>query len=102
MLLSVSVCLCVFCAFCLAHARNVSLHVCVCVSCVCVYAVVMCACISSVCVCVSYVCVFYVCVCNSGVVVANQWIQFSVATPIQKAVALCLKQAKEPYEGKAK
>lgn len=29
----------------------------------------------------------------------NQWVQFSVATPLQAAVAEMLTKAKEPYEG---
>jgi len=37
----------------------------------------------------------------NGVMVANQWVQFSVATPVQRAVGLCFDRAFEPYEGKA-
>ncbi|KAM3570495.1 hypothetical protein VYU27_007443 [Nannochloropsis oceanica] len=34
-----------------------------------------------------------------GVMCCNQWVQFSVATPLQAAVAEMLTKAKEPYEG---
>lgn len=34
-----------------------------------------------------------------GVHLANNWIQFSVATPFQEAVATMLERAEEPYEG---
>jgi hypothetical protein len=33
-----------------------------------------------------------------NVVIANQWVQFSVATPLQKAVADILEQARQPYQ----
>lgn len=35
------------------------------------------------------------------VMLANQWVQFSVSTPTQVACAAILKQAEEPYEGYA-
>jgi N-succinyldiaminopimelate aminotransferase len=34
-----------------------------------------------------------------GVVLTNQWVQYSVSTPSQHAVALCLEAADRPYEG---
>jgi len=34
-----------------------------------------------------------------GIVLTNQWVQYSVSTPAQHAVALCLDRADEPYEG---
>lgn len=34
-----------------------------------------------------------------SVFLANQWVQFSVSTPSQKAVADCLQYAQTPYEG---
>lgn len=33
------------------------------------------------------------------IMLANQWIQFSVSTPAQRAVAEILEKAEEPYEG---
>lgn len=34
-----------------------------------------------------------------GVILTNQWVQFSVCTPAQQAVAACLERADEEYEG---
>lgn len=34
-----------------------------------------------------------------GVVLTNQWVQFSVSTPAQQAIAYCLEEADKPYEG---
>jgi kynurenine--oxoglutarate transaminase/cysteine-S-conjugate beta-lyase/glutamine--phenylpyruvate transaminase len=34
-----------------------------------------------------------------GLVLTNQWVQYSVSTPAQHAVALCLERADQPYEG---
>ena len=34
-----------------------------------------------------------------GLVLTNQWVQYSVSTPAQHAVALCLERADAPYEG---
>jgi aspartate/methionine/tyrosine aminotransferase len=34
-----------------------------------------------------------------GVILTNQWVQFSVSTPGQQAVATCLEEAEKPYEG---
>lgn len=34
-----------------------------------------------------------------GLVLTNQWVQYSVSTPCQHAVALCLDLADKPYEG---
>ena len=34
-----------------------------------------------------------------GLVLTNQWVQYSVSTPAQHAVALCLDVADRPYEG---
>ena len=34
-----------------------------------------------------------------GLILTNQWVQFSVSTPSQQAVAWCLDQADQPYEG---
>jgi kynurenine--oxoglutarate transaminase/cysteine-S-conjugate beta-lyase/glutamine--phenylpyruvate transaminase len=36
-----------------------------------------------------------------GVVVTNQWVQFSVSTPAQQAIAWALEEAEKPYEGHA-
>ena len=36
-----------------------------------------------------------------GVILTNQWVQFSVSTPAQEAVAECLAFADRPYEGHA-
>lgn len=36
-----------------------------------------------------------------GVVLTNQWVQFSVSTPGQQAIAYCLEEADKPYEGHA-
>ncbi len=35
----------------------------------------------------------------SGIILTNQWVQFSVSTPSQQAIAWCLARADEPYEG---
>lgn len=35
----------------------------------------------------------------AGVVTANQWVQFSVSTPAQHAIASALAQAELPYMG---
>jgi kynurenine--oxoglutarate transaminase/cysteine-S-conjugate beta-lyase/glutamine--phenylpyruvate transaminase len=37
----------------------------------------------------------------NGVMLANQWVQFSVPTPLQEAVAEMLVKADEPYQGHA-
>jgi len=34
-----------------------------------------------------------------GVIVTNQWVQFSVSTPAQQAIADCFSRAAQPYEG---
>lgn len=34
-----------------------------------------------------------------GLILTNQWVQFSVSTPAQHAIAMCLQQADQPYEG---
>ena len=34
-----------------------------------------------------------------GVIVTNQWVQFSVSTPAQQAIADCFTRAAQPYEG---
>jgi kynurenine--oxoglutarate transaminase/cysteine-S-conjugate beta-lyase/glutamine--phenylpyruvate transaminase len=34
-----------------------------------------------------------------GLVLTNQWVQFSVSTPAQHAIAICLVEADKPYEG---
>jgi kynurenine--oxoglutarate transaminase/cysteine-S-conjugate beta-lyase/glutamine--phenylpyruvate transaminase len=34
-----------------------------------------------------------------GLILTNQWVQFSVSTPAQHAIALCLEEADKPYEG---
>lgn len=34
-----------------------------------------------------------------GVVLTNQWVQFSVSTPAQQAIAWCLEEAEKEYEG---
>jgi DNA-binding transcriptional MocR family regulator len=36
-----------------------------------------------------------------GLIVTNQWVQFSVSTPAQAAIAACLDVADGPYEGHA-
>jgi len=36
-----------------------------------------------------------------GVILTNQWVQFSVSTPAQAAIAACLAEAELPYEGHA-
>jgi kynurenine--oxoglutarate transaminase/cysteine-S-conjugate beta-lyase/glutamine--phenylpyruvate transaminase len=34
-----------------------------------------------------------------GLILTNQWVQFSVSTPSQQAIAACLEAADEPYKG---
>lgn len=36
-----------------------------------------------------------------GLILTNQWVQFSVSTPAQHAIAHCMEQAEKPYEGYA-
>lgn len=34
-----------------------------------------------------------------GIILTNQWVQFSVSTPAQQAIAYCFERASQPYEG---
>lgn len=35
----------------------------------------------------------------NGMILTNQWVQFSVSTPAQQAIAYALEEAEKPYEG---